>query len=334
MRSNRLVAAASLAGLLASACVSSGPGVDIRSVQTAIVFGVKDVSAGVTPPGFNGPLTPTRLRIEPLEPRPFPTVPIAEKVKCPEAALTAFAGEEATGTIDHPPAVGHYVWQRSGKVELTALPFPVPIDGFDMRTVQEIGDALTGDFTFQTVQTDVIYTATGPISEVVVTTWGVKNESISQPVDVPESEVRLRPGEPESGLTLDRIDRFTPKGEAIGTFEPVPPITYLPLPVFIGETWTAGGTDPVSGQSLTHQARVLRRQRVDACGEFVDGWYVESTQQFVGASSSTRDYDYVVGTAMGGLLISEHVQLTSVEAKVNALYEIGQLTPDPPKDGS
>ena len=91
-----------------------------------------------------------------------------------------------------------------------------------------------------------------------------------------------------------------------------------------GSTFSGQAVDTSSGEVLQYDSRVVRRQRVDPCGEIVDGWLVTS-KQTLSRSGTSRDYDYIVATQLGGMLISEHIDQASPVQKTD--FSIGQLNP-------
>ncbi|HEY4410582.1 MAG TPA: hypothetical protein VGO87_11930, partial [Acidimicrobiia bacterium] len=71
------------------------------------------------------------------------------------------------------------------------------------------------------------------------------------------------------------------------------------------------------------------RERVDACGDVVDGWVVEATQTFSGTGQTAppRTYRYIVATQLGGMIISEEVHTTSAQGATDVTFSLGQLKP-------
>jgi hypothetical protein len=200
--------------------------------------------------------------------------------------------------------------------------------GFESRQVRNIVRISPTEFTYETVQTDTTFGA----STVIVTTWQVRTDPLRQDIDAVVTRGRV--GEPERGLALKQVRRFTHDGKLIGSFSPVPAVLYLPLPVVESDTWTSVGTDPTTGQSLQHQGAMAGRARVDACGDVVDGWKIRSTETFSGEQTSTRDYEYIVATQLGGVLISEKINSTTPQGTLDAVFSLGQLEPDPlPRGG-
>ena len=85
------------------------------------------------------------------------------------------------------------------------------------------------------------------------------------------------------------------------------------------------------------KAKVTRRARIDACGDVVDGWSVEGTRTFSQgtAAGTPQNYDFVVATQLGAMLISEHIKATTAQGSFDGTFSLGQLDPDPlPKSGN
>jgi hypothetical protein len=82
---------------------------------------------------------------------------------------------------------------------------------------------------------------------------------------------------------------------------------------------------------LQHQAKVVKRERVDACGDVVDGWAVEATQTFSrgGQTAPPRTYRYIVAPQLGGLIISEQIHTTTAQGTTDVTLSLGQLQPSP-----
>ena len=282
-------------------------------------------------------------------PRPTPLTP--PRLPCPPAALTAFPAQEAGLNVAAPPVEGQYRWKRQGTQTLTGPPaFTLPIAGFEQRLVRNIQKISDTEFTFETVQPEL----GGEVT--TITTFKVKTAAQSRtvappitefpnlpvdpprlPVDPPELPVELpepsppgavTAGDPERGISVMRIERVDAAGNSsVLNFSPA--VLYLPLPVQAGEQFSSVGIDPRTGQVLQHQARVLNRERVDACGEVVDGWAVEATQTFSGSGTATRGYRYIVAPQLGGFIISEEFHVTSPQGTTDLVVSLAQLRPSP-----
>ena len=297
---------------------------------------------------FSGPAgrgRPRRPRVTPLAP---PTS------ACPPAALTAFPAKEAGQTLEGVPAEGQYRWKRSGTQTVANLPnVKLPVSGFEQRLVRHIVPVSPTEFTFETVQPE-LGTDTTTISTFKVKI-GAVSRTVTPPVEPPDltrptSPIPLpvtppgeRPtvpqppipgsvsvGDPERGISLMKLQRVDPAGNTSEvTFSPA--VLYLPLDIVPGEEFNSIGIDPRTGSVLQHQAKVTKRDRVDACGEVVDGWVVESTQTFSGPGQAAppRAYKYIVAPQLGGLIISEEIHISTPQVTTDVVLSLGQANPSP-----
>jgi hypothetical protein len=359
-------------GAVTAGCAQPDPpGVGVQKLAADIVFGVKppppDAPPANTTPGAEGltgdattyvPTGPSRSFPTPSfpapraprapslrQPRPTPLNPT--RAACPPAALNAFPAQEAGLTVAGTPGEGQYRWKRTGTQTMATLPgVAIPISGFEQRLVREVKKVSETEFTFQTVQPEL---GTGVT---VLQTFKVKTDAVSRGVDPPIETIPLerpeqlpdevpfpsnpsvpgrRVGEPERGISLVRIERIDAQGNT-QVLNFTPGVLYLPLPIEPGESFESVGIDSRTGQVLQHQAQVLRRERVDACGEIVDGWVVEATQTFSGQSTATRSYRYIIAPQFGGLMISEQVKVTAPEGTLDVTFSLGQTKPTPLPD--
>jgi hypothetical protein len=286
---------------------------------------------------------------------PRPTPLASPKSPCPPAALSAFPAQEAGLTVAGLPTEGLYRWKRTGTQMVASLPgVKLPIDGFEQRLVRNVVKVSDTEYTFETIQPELA----GGIT--TISTFKVKTDAVSRsvtppvappdpnhpalPVDPPAPPPTLPPGspplptapgavrvgDPERGISLMKLQRVDAQGNSSElTFSPA--VLYFPLQVEPGEEFTSVGIDPRTGSVLQHQARVLRRERVDACGEIVDGWAVESTQTFSGSAQTSppRTYRYIVAPQLGGIIVSEEIHVTSPQGQTDAVFSLGQLRPTP-----
>ena len=365
---SRLLSVVVAVGALTAGCAQPDPpGVGVQKLAADIVFGVKppppDAPPANTTPGYDGfvgdattyvPVGPSRSAPTPSfpapraprpstrNPRPTPLNPA--KSACPPAALNAFPAAEAGLTVTGMPAEGQYRWKRNGTQTMATLPgVPIPISGFEQRLVREVKKVSDTEYTFQTVQPEL---GTGVT---VLQTFKVKTGAVSRGVEPPVQTIPLeRPsqlpdevpfpsnpsvpsrvvGDPERGISLMRIERIDAQGNT-SALNFTPAVLYLPLPIVPGESFESVGIDSRTGQVLQHQAQVVRRERVDACGEIVDGWAVEATQTFSGQGTAARSYRYIMAPQMGGLTISEQVKVTAPEGTLDVTFSLGQTKPTP-----
>jgi hypothetical protein len=370
LRRLRLLSIVVAVGAVTAGCAQpDAPGVGVQKLAADIVFGVKppppDAPPANTAPGYGG-LTgdattyvpvgssrtyPTPAFPAPRAPRPpstrlpRPTPLNPTRSPCPPAALNAFPATEAGLTVAGMPAEGQYRWKRTGTQTMATLPgVAIPVSGFEQRLVREVKKVSDTEFTFQTAQPEL---GTGVT---VLQTFKVKTGAVSKAVEPPVRTIPLeRPdqlpkevpfpsnpsvpsrqvGDPERGISLMRIERIDAQGNS-SALSFTPAVLYLPLPVVPGESFESVGIDPRTGQVLQHQAQVVRRERVDACGEIVDGWAVEATQTFSGQSSTAaRTYRYIIAPQLGGLMISEQVKVTAPEGTLDVTFSLGQTKPVP-----
>jgi hypothetical protein len=312
---------------------------------------VPDGAAGTDAPeppagSFSGP------RPKVGRPRLTPVTP--PKSTCPPAALTAFPAKEAGQTVEGTPAEGQYRWKRSGKQTVATLPGVVlPIGGFEQRLVRNVTKISDTEYTFETVQPELGSEIT------TISTFKVKigapSRSVSPPVEppnltnptspvplpfqppappvsIPQPQVpgTVSVGDPERGISLTKLQRVDKAGN-ISELTFTPGVLYLPLDIVPGEEYTAVGIDTRTGAVLQHQAKVVKRDRVDACGEVVDGWVVESTQTFSSgaASAPPRTYRYIVAPQLGGIIISEEFHISSGAGTTDVVLSLAQLNPAP-----
>jgi hypothetical protein len=326
----------------------------MKNVEANLTFGVTPPPVG--PPSVPVGLTPDNalsfsnqnvgLDVSALDrgfikPRPRLSTPAAP---CPDAALNAFPEKTAGQNVDAFPQPGSYRWKRGGSYTFTAAgDRPLPFTGFETRLVRNVkvikdqpnnivgGNDVGGggkEFTFETVQPNF------QGERLVISSWRVKTDATSATprelsVNGPNN------GDPERGLALEKLQTTDKVGNVVSTFSFPTGVLYLPLPIVPGTQWQAAAVDPTSGETLTLSGQTIKRQQVDACGQVVDGWVVNSTQTFSGAQTQTITYNYVVAPQLGGILIDEHTDTTTsgtAGAHYQLGYTLGQLHPSPLPD--
>ena len=322
----------------------AGPGDATTYAPDAGVSGsVSTVDGG--PVALQRPRSGPRARLTPLQP---------VKSTCPPAALTAFPAKEAGITVDGVPAEGQYRWKRQGTQTVPTLPgVKLPIGGFEQRLVRNVTRVSDTEFTFETVQPElaggvttistfkvkigaISKTVTPPVSPPDVThptspvplpvAPPVTNPTLPKP-PIPDS---VSAGDPERGISLVKLQRVDAEGNT-SEISFSPGVLYLPLEIQTGEQFTSVGIDPRTGSVLENKAKVLSRERVDACGDVVDGWAVESTQTFSGTSATAppRTYRYIIAPQLGGIIISEEIHTAGAQDNTDVTLSLGQLKPAP-----
>jgi hypothetical protein len=302
-------------------------------------FGGGDFASGPARPGARLP------RVTPLNP---------PKLTCPPAALTAFPAKEAGQTVEGLPAEGQYRWKRAGTQTVANLPgVKLPVSGFEQRLVRNVVKVSDTEYTFETVQPELA----GGIT--TISTFKVKigavSKSVTPPVQPPDLTHPTTPvplpvqvpgtmpplpkpplpqsvsvGDPERGISLMKLQRVDAAGNSSElSFSPA--VLYLPLDVVPGDSFNAVGIDPRSGSVLQNQAKVVKRERVDACGDVVDGWVVESTQTFSGSAQTAppRTYRYIIAPQLGGIIVSEEIHTANPQGTTDVTLSLGQLKPAP-----
>lgn len=317
-----------VAAVLAGACVRpDDPGVAVTKVQANIVFGVKPPPEPVAPalPEEASVLTeappePVPLAFPPLafQPAPLPR-PGARRAggDCPPALATAVADKPAEISVSGQPEVGLYRWKREGSVT-----------GFERRILRNVKTEADGVVTFETVQPTV------GRETVTVKAFRVKPRPVNESANAGSAPVGPRVGEPDRGVSLVSSRELDANGNAVATFEPVTPLLLLPLPVQQGEKYQSVAVDRRSGQTMVLDVTVQRRQRIDACGDLVDGWLVDGTLTDTAREGGAVETGYVVATQLGGMLVHERYRAAEGEAPVDLSFTLAQLRPDPAPAGS
>lgn len=342
MRSRSALAFLALAlALGASACVSpDAPGVTIDTIEADVVFGIDKPEDAVVPANTNIGVVPADARNagfdmsrfrNPVADRLPPLVSVdAPEETCPKAPPTAGALDPAEATITGMPKEGTYLWQRLGTQRTPSGEevITTEIKGFEkrqIRNVQPIDDPFDENaYTFEMVQALL----DRPV--VQVRTFKVKPQTSAQVapggavvVDEP------RANDPEGGVSLIKIQEFDQNGQSLGSFTPSSGLLLVGLPIDPAETFQSVATDPKTGQTIVQDAAVRGRGRVDACGDLVDGWRVESKQTRSDVVGEVT-YNYLLATQYGGMPILEEISTVSADGvETNVIFTLGQLEPDP-----
>jgi hypothetical protein len=343
---------------LSGACVKpDAPGVAIDKRQSDIVFQAAAASTPTAPEGVanvaEGPVQPSyvssdvEFEFPPEAPasaaittRPsVPTVSFRAASTCPDAALNEFPDEPTPLNVPlapepRLPKEGLYRWKKGG--EAPSPVGPLAVTGFERRVIQNVqllqrdqqieagGNVVQREgvtFRFEMLQPD-LRTGTPTLTTYVVKTNGQAREQ-----DPPVEEIgsgTITAGEPERGVVIEKIESLD--GTTRSTFEPQTGLLLLPLRVRAGEKFRSVAVDPKSGQTLTLDGEVKFPQRIDACGEILEGWRVDSVLQ-----SSTSDtpikYSYVIAPQFGAVLIAEEVERQSAEGTSKLSFSVAQKDP-------
>jgi hypothetical protein len=340
----RQALALGLIGLTATACVSPDPpGVRTDSVQTDIVFDVEEPETGPLESAVpsteisNAPLLPTPFRNE-LPPR-FANVRFSlteEEIasECPGAPLGAAPSVAAPENASEPPPLGLYRFKRSGtkKEIINGTEFSSEYGGFEPRVLRDLETSSETLWSFKEVE---------QISDGVrVTSWQVNTDPVQRAANPPYvGENAVRVGEPGRGVAITSIEEYDGNGNAVSSFNPTTPLLLLQLPVVQGESFSSSAVDPKTGQSISLQAEIMKRQTVDACGTLLDGWLVEATiteSRGFGTPANVHTDELVISTERGGQLLSRRQVMSG--ATQQGTYEsdltvsIGQVEPSPAEE--
>ncbi len=350
------VAGLAVLALASTACVKQNKaGVGIAKFDSSAVFGIAVEKPVV--PGFSQPEDTSDFNLPDL-PVPTPQNPIPPQGPCPPAKLTAFPKASATPQIKGMPTEGLYTWKRNSfEFKNTAATPPLKFLPFALqgRGIRRVVKESDHQFSFEMVAPD-------PFTEdgTVVTGFQVNtnpkllvNQNIASRtigvVPVPGQAVRIGNPADESGIFITKIEQLTAAGIRTSIFSPVMPMKIVPLDEAIvrsGQTFRSFGIDATTGAVIANDGAVGRTNRVDACGEIVEGYAVtlhqiltSDVQNYDGlskviAQQETRTVDYIFATQYGALPIGETLSLNDVNAPgdsfaISALWELGGLTPKP-----
>jgi hypothetical protein len=340
--------------LSTAACVHPGPpGVAVNKLSADIVFGVKDVvDAPAVAPANLVSVTPQEalsiveeqaadpekvLTVPKVTPIRRPTATVAAE-ECPTAALTAFPAKTADVVVQGTPAEGIYKFKRTLEVKSPAGEV-TRSTGYEQRVVRRVvqNPSKTYEFSYEVVQPNYVS------NNFTITKYRVNSnpavvQSVNQPpqtigvVPVPGVEQIVTPPADAPGIFVDSITTQSADDQPISTFTPVPPIKYLPLDEGIvrgGQTFDSVGISTSSLGVLRHTGSVVRKTRVDACGEVVEGWLVQS-EDTSSDSNATRTYFYNVATQYGALFIAENsIQTLSDGTTITVDLSLAKLQPEP-----
>lgn len=349
-RAGRMRLAIPLAfAVLAAACGGGGgnePGVAVRKVSADISFGLKagqDKAGGdVTPPVDVDPAVDSdeEITLPPLEisygkKRTGPSLRFFDT--CRNATINDSAAKPATNESTTLPSEGLYRWKRGGEEELTSLPGQkLPISGYEIRAINNV--AVQSENTNPaTGAKNIVYTYDYSLPNrfsggYSVITMQVKTAAeVQQEVNVQTGQ-RARVGDAGRGLSIIRRVDYDRQGNSEEYDYSRSPLLLLPLPVSPGETFRSTAVNQRGLERATYSATVGNRVQIDACGDIVEGWEVKGTLSEPDGSSS--QYNIVVATQYGVVLIQEGYEWQNEYGTFKPLFTLGQLNPTTFEDGS
>ena len=342
LRSRTLILAVVVGAL--GACANGGtPGIRVEALQADIVFGVEQPEDAAITPVDAPALDDGAQTINPSLDIPFrnripdrfrnidATVPgDAVLGACPPAPSGAAPRAKAERNASGPPAAGVYRYQLSGTRSFTVNGNEVtsPVSGFEPRIVRNVESSGPTQWTFDMLE---------PLADGTRSmTWAVNTAATQRSTSVPYvGQNPVRAGEPGNGIALEAITDHDSNGNTSGSFDAIPSLLFLPLPVLPGEEYRSAAVDR-QGQSMQLDAQVQRTQTVDACGELADGWLVAVTVVTAQSTLSTvTNEEWIFSTPMGGLPISRRVQGSYVDPRSGVTvtqditYALASIDPAP-----
>jgi hypothetical protein len=317
----------------ASGCVKAKPpGLKVADLESSIVFGLKPVAV-VAPPGV---ATPPALPAAQAD-TPVPDLPQIPEVPKPAVKPPALPGKPTffcrTATINDfptiatlgapkPPKPGVYGFKKTAPELFSADHYEITQKDIQPRAIVNVTKPVTSDNPVNGAPSPVgsgqaVTTTTYQYDEFTFLDATGKNVLVDRirvtdgPITVTQSAnvgPSVYAGPPDRGVAL--YSRQLVMNGSTGTFIPSSPLLLLPLPAISGQTWQSVSTDPASGATYILYGRILNRQRVDACGDVVEGWAVEAQTVFKDPRSATpqnANFTYFVDTSNGGMVIYEKV---------------------------
>lgn len=353
--------------LLTAGCVNPDPpSVGMSTVEASLVFGLEEeapqpvtspiqeaVSQLVAAPApAEEPVEQAPIEFEFAKPRvPLLRSPSSSKPACPTAPVTAAAEVATQPRISGDVLTGTSKWRFTGFTTSRAGDQVVRNDFGDTaaspRSVRNVTKISDTRYSFEVVE---VGSSTIQFDEaeddrdfVTVTTYEVNTAGLNaNPSDGVGTVATPGVGEPERGIVLSKIERVDPSsGQVINTFAPTIGLLVLPLPVVAGESFVSTAVDPRTGQTISHDSVVKGRERIDACGDLVDGWLVESKRRETGNGGAVGAgenlsleimYSQIFATQYGGIPIFERSAYPAEDCSIcpfEFTQRLGQLTPDP-----
>jgi hypothetical protein len=282
---------------------------------------------------------------------------------CPPAKLNAFPALEATRSVTNQPVPGVYKWKQSGALVTTVNgnKLTVPLSGFQQRVITNVSpvtsvpnplaldptdpDSATKTFTFDMIQKSeggskrtTYQVRTGavgvrrevgvevprPAPPAIPSQVPVTSPTTSAPPDLPDEVIA---GDPERGLTIKKIEDLDLNGVPQRTITFATGVQVLPLAVLPNEIFRSVGVDTTNQVTLVHEGVVKNRNRVDACGDIVDGWEITIDATFVDGEDTARTSEtFFVATQYGAMPILESANFGE---NGNRIFNLAQLIPDP-----
>jgi len=291
------LAAAVAAG--GTACAGPKPSVSFggKAVPVNVAFGrpgpddprAPTASAVLTPvPGGMGVIP---VAADQAARYPGPTPPAALRVvtsACPTANpadVNAQPKTEAGRDLGGPPKNGVVAFKATGKYQVGTK--SESYDAFIFRQVIDATTASDG-----TIHYKVATISPGAVS--TASYVGTQASNTQGGVEVPGS------------VALQSIDAVGSGIDTRPSFNAPKPVTLMPLRPTPGQTFSDATFDPLTGTAYSVNGTVVGKDRVDACGQFVDAWKVQISQNVDTPNELVHaETTYWFATQYGGLVVKQ-----------------------------
>jgi hypothetical protein len=307
-------------------CVHAGASdVKVNTVDAELVFGVK-VPAESAPSPVEAAVMPEQQIAQPLR-QPPPLfrnnvfdIPLYvggvvnedEIVGCPSEIRKPLPRRNANAEVDGEPLVGALQFNGTYVVNQGADPPVTPLEP-ETRVLRHYVKNAHKSFTYEVVQPYGKY--------FLVSTFLVKPQSTGQsakPATEPVIESPRARSDPEAGLVLKRTEVVDANGKrAPGTtpFAPATGVLLIPFPVS-SEDYSSSAVDPNTGRTFRLTASVKARDRINACGEPVVGWVVQTYVSISDGNNANDAYEwhYLVAPQYGAMIIAEKIMRPKQDA--------------------
>lgn len=301
----RTICAVASITLLATGCAGPRNTIEIGSkdIPVDIVLGDQRLAPPPLPPGA-GPSDGFPGFLGPPAPRPdpgAPPTPAPPPEACPAADPLGAARLVAMKRAPLPPVPATYVFRNAGSFTIgDAAPISYPPE--QTRTVANITPTTTG-FEF-----DVAAELAG---ETTTSRYRVVNDS-----QLPDRGIYLI--QTVKRYANGDVEAFTPdQGLMLMPFPPPEFGTNLEdeLDRQRGSDYRSTGTDPISQTTMILRARIVGKDRANACGEWVDAYDIEVLEGKIVSPTQNIDFTghYLIAPQYGGLVVKDDLSFTGTD---------------------
>lgn len=264
----------------------------------------------------------------------------ANAAPCPQPPYGASPDRAVSLSVTSPPQEGTYRWQVVDSQLISGTNTTLKTTHYVNYVIDNVTKTTTtpNPVPGESATTTFDYDEVSPGSDggTVTTTYEVKENAPQVSGSAGNVGQSQHAGEPDRGVSLAAVVDKNAAGTVTGSFHPSVPVLLFPLDVQTPQSFQSAGIDPTTGASFSNNATANgQTTRVNACGAYVDGWSVTSTQTFsIPSSNQTSDatVDYAVAPQYGGLIISS--ASTPQGSSSTETDEIGTLSPQPSSGGS